>query len=120
MVTDRAATIGAEVVRYRVYHVEKIDKDAATLSVEVRQYATKDEADLGGLANVPKLTIVHFESTGKGKIDWTASGLLPAHGDTSQRTGFAGNVSAGGQQQQAMLQTEVTARFAVEGGDKKK
>src|SRR6185437_10239719 len=67
MVTDRAATIGTDVVRYRVFHVEKIDKDSATLSVEVRQYATKNEADLGALANVPKLTIMHFESSGKGK-----------------------------------------------------
>ncbi len=122
MVTDRAATIGAEVVRYRVYHVEKIDKDKATLSVDVRQYATKEDADLGALANVPKLQIVRFESTGNGKVDWTASGLLPAQGDTTQRAGFAGTVpaAAGQQPQQAVLQTEVTARFTAEGGDKKK
>jgi hypothetical protein len=125
MVTDRAATIGADVVRYRVVHLEKIDKDAATLSIEVRQYATKDEADLGALANVPKLTIVHFESSGKGKIDWTAAGLLPKQGETSQRTAYAGNLPGGAQQQQpqqqqAVLQTEVTARFAAEGGEKKK
>jgi hypothetical protein len=117
-VTDRAATIGADVVRYRVYHLEKVDKDGGTLSVEVRQYAVKDEADLSALGNAPKLAIVRFESTGKGKFDWTAAGLLPAHGETSTRTGIMGNMA--GQQQQAMLQTEVSARFAAEPGEKKK
>jgi hypothetical protein len=119
MVTDRSATFGVEVVRYRAYHVEKIDKDGASLSVEVREYATKDEADLGAVATKgPKLSLLRFESSGKGKLDWTVTGLLPARGETALRTGLAGSVEG----QQAMLQTEVSARFSAEAdkADKKK
>jgi len=113
MVTDRANSF-TDVVRYRVYKVEKLDKDGATLSVDVRQYATHDEADLGG----QKLTIQHFDSTAKGKFDWTPAGLLPAHGETSQKTQLAGAVGG----QQAGLQVELTAKFAADAdkADKKK
>ena len=41
MVTDRSATFGVDVVRYRVFKVQKADKDHATLAVDVRQYAVK-------------------------------------------------------------------------------
>lgn len=114
MVTNRASSF-TDVVRYRVYKVEKLDKDAATLSVDVRQYATRDDADLGG----QKISILRFDSTAKGKIDWTAAGLLPVRGDTSQRTTLQGNVGG----QQAGLQAEVAAKFAAaepEKADKKK
>jgi len=112
MVTDRASTFGVDVVRYRVFKVEKIDKDRATLSIDVRAYATKDDADLG-----QKLTLQRFESTGKGKVEWTAAGLLPSRGETSQRTGINGTVSGG---QPAMLMADVSSKFAEAGAGEKK
>jgi hypothetical protein len=120
MVTDRSSTFGVEVVRYRVYRVEKIEKDRATLSVDVRQYAAKNEVDLGALGGNQKLGIDRFESTGKGKIEWTASGLLPARAETSVRTGVAGRTGNG---QNGVLQAEVSAKLAAgeaDKGDKKK
>ncbi len=106
MVTDRA-TAFTDVVRYRVYRVEKLDKDSASLSVDVRQYATHEDVDIAG----QKLSIQHFESVGKGNLDWTAAGLLPARGETSQKTQLAGSVSGG---QQGGLQAEFSAKFTAE------
>src|SRR5262249_19812448 len=66
IVTDRGLTyLGAEVVRYRVFKVEKIEKDRATLSVEVRQYTTREELDLGAGGKAQRLLVDHFDSTGK-------------------------------------------------------
>jgi hypothetical protein len=123
--TDRAPTLlGVDVVRYRVFTVEKIDKDSATLSITVRQYAAKDEATLGALANVAKLEILRFESSGKGKMDWTAGALLPAHAESSVRTAIQGAVGGDQQAQQPqqpqVLQAEVNAKFSAEAPDKKK
>jgi hypothetical protein len=119
MVTDRASNFGIEVVRYRVYTVDKIDKDSASFSVQVRQYAAKDEADLGSIAGGQKMTVQRFESNGTAKLDWTAAGLLPGKGESSQRTGIGGGVSGG---QQGVLQAELVARFAADtsASDKKK
>lgn len=111
MVTDRASAFGVEVVRYRVYKVEKIAGDLASLSVDVRQYATKEEAELGG----QKMNLLRFESQGKGKTDWTPAALLPARGEVAQKTGIQGTVGAG---QQGMFQAEVSGRFTAE--EKKK
>jgi hypothetical protein len=116
MVVDRATTFGVDVVRYRVYKIEKLDKGAATFSLDVRQYAAKDEADLGALGAGAKMGVQQFQSTGKGKIDWTASGLMPAKGETSVKTAFGG--TTGGQQ--GVLQAEITARFASDAGGGKK
>ncbi len=115
MVTDRATTFGVDVVRYRVYKIEKLDKGAASFSIDVRQYAAKDEADLGALGAGAKMSIQQFQSTGKGKVDWTAGGLMPLKGETSLKTGFGG--TTGGQQ--GVLQAETTVRFASEAGGKK-
>jgi hypothetical protein len=112
MVTDRAASFGVEVVRYRVYKVEKIDKDGASLSLDVRAYAVKDDVDLGG----QKLTLLQFQGPGKGKLDWVASALL-SRGEVSQRTALTGNIASG---QQGGFQADVVARFGAAADDKKK
>jgi hypothetical protein len=117
MVTDRATVFGVEVVRYRVYRVEKAEKDRATLSVDVRQYAAKDEADLGALGGGQKLNVDRFESQGKGKVVWSATGLAPALAETQIRTGLAGRA---GDQKNAVLQTEITAKIEANKADKGK
>jgi hypothetical protein len=117
MVTDRTSAFGVEVVRYRVYTVDKIDKDSASLSMQVRQYAAKEEADLGAATNGQKMTLQRFESNGTAKLEWTAAGLLPAKGEASQRTALGGSVAGG---QQGVLQAELSARFVAEAGDAKK
>jgi hypothetical protein len=112
MVTDRSSTFGVEVVRYRLYKIERIDKDGAGISLDVRQYAAKDEVEMG-----QKMTLGRFESAGKGKIDWAPAGLLPPKGESSLRTALAGTVAAG---QQGSFQADVSARFATDTGEKKK
>jgi hypothetical protein len=116
IVTDRASTLLLDVVRYRVYKVEKIEPNRATLSVDVRQYAVKEQVDLGALAGGQKLSVQQFQSTGKDKIEWTAAGLLPVRGETSQRMAFAGSLPSGapGPQadQTAIVQIEVSAKLS--------
>lgn len=113
MVTDRSSTFGIDVVRYRVYKVEKIEKDLATITVDVRQYAAKEETDLGG----QKMTASRFESKGKGRMEWAASALMPPRAETSVSTGLAGSIATG---QQGMFQAEVAGKFTAETGEKKK
>jgi hypothetical protein len=111
MVTDRTTSFGVQLIRYRVYKVEKIDKDGASLSLDVREYAAKEDVDLAG----QKLTLAQFQATGKGKVDWVATSLL-SRGETSQRTALMGTVPGG---QQGGIQAEVLARFTAGADDKK-
>jgi len=111
MVTDRLSSGGLDVVRYRVYRAEKVEKDKATLSLDVRQYSAKSEIEAG---EGQKLAVEQFESVGKGKTEWTAQGLLPAHSDAQVRLGLGGHIQTG---QQAMLQTEFTVKLAAQAAD---
>ena len=114
MATDRLTSAVVDVVRYRVFRVEKIEKDRATLNVEVRQYAARGEVDAGG---GQKLTAVQFDSLGKGKVEWTASGLMPARGEGQVRMTMDGKVQSG---QQGRLQTEFQAKMAAGEAERKK
>ena len=114
MATDRLTSAVVDVVRYRVFRVEKIEKDRATLNLEVRQYVAKSEVDAGG---GQKLSAVQFDSLGKGKVDWTAAGLMPARGEGQVRMILDGKVATG---QQGRLQTEFQVKVAAAEPDRKK
>ena len=120
MATDRCVSyLGLEVLRYRVFRVEKIEQGKATLTAELRQYATSDEADLGSMAPGQKLGIERFESSGKEKLEWAAGGFLPIHGETSVRMQMLARVSAagqGGNPQKAVVQTELHANLSAAPG----
>lgn len=115
MVTDRPSGSLVDVVRYRVFRVEKVEKDRATLSIEIRQYAAKSEVDAG---EGQKLTLDGFDSVGKGKTDWTAQGLLPAHSDTQVRASAEVRVQGAQGAQQARLQVETAVKVAGPSGEK--
>jgi hypothetical protein len=115
MVTDRATTAsGVDVVRYRVYHLDSVENGHGVLSVDIRQYAAKAEVDTG--RGGQKLAMDRFDSQGKGKIEWSAAGLLPLHGELSERMQLAGHIATG---QQGMASTELQAKMA-RADDKKK
>lgn len=118
MVTDRLVSGIVDVVRYRVLKVEKIEKDKATLSMDVRQYAAKNEIDIGA---GQKLSLLQFESLGKTKVEFAAPSLLSPRAEGQVRMALDGRVQ-GGQQagQQGGLQTELTVRFAGAEPDRKK
>ncbi|MFS8070453.1 MAG: hypothetical protein ACMG6S_29160 [Byssovorax sp.] len=84
--TDRGTSFGIDVVRYRVFKVQKIEKGQATLTVDTRQYAVKNEIELGAIAQNQKIAAEHFDSQGKGTINWVSSQILPPTSDVSQRT----------------------------------
>lgn len=118
MAIDRSSSFGVEVIRYRVFKVEKIEQGHATLSLDTRQYASKAEVDLGPISNGP-LQIDRFDSQGKGSIAWSAGSLLSTGSQVNQRliAQFGGAKGAGGR----ALQTELLARSSEpDKADKKK
>ncbi len=118
--TDRGVSFGIDVVRYRVFKVQKIDKDQATLTVDTRQYAVSDQVDLGAIAQNQKIVAERFDSQGKGTISWVSSQIVPTTSEVSQRT----TVTIGGGpkgQPKGGLQVELGAKTGeAEKTDKKK
>lgn len=118
--TDRGTSFGIDVVRYRVFKVQKIDKDQVTLSVDTRQYAVSADIDLGAIVQNQKITADHFDSQGKGTITWVANQTVPTSSETSQRT----TVTIGGGpkgQPKGGLQVELQTKTGeAEKADKKK
>ena len=112
MVTDRSSTFGIEVVRYRVFKVQKVEKDHGTFAVDVRQYAVKGTNDLGG----QQATFEHFESSGKGNTEWAPSAFFTPGSELNQR--MRGQINTGKAGQMAMLQTELTGATAPATDDK--
>ena len=101
MITDRAASAssGVEVVRYRAYRFEKMNKGAAVISLTTRQYAAdaKIEADTGE-GKLTQLPIVAFASAGQGRLSLGSGGPLtffPAAGELVQK--LQANVQVGKQ-----------------------
>lgn len=103
MSTERLTFTIVEVMRYRVFRVEKLEGGRATLSVDIRQYAAKDDLDAG---QGQRLALTQFESLGKGKIDWSSTVLLP-HGEGQVRMALDGRIPTG---QQAGLQAELSVK----------
>ncbi len=110
MASDRTTMLGIEVVRYRVYKVEKIEGDAVSLSVDARQYAADEKAfDIGGLPPGVNAALEGFTSTGKGDARVVAKSLLPASGQT--RESMQVRLRAG--QQRAVLQGELAVALGA-------
>jgi hypothetical protein len=107
LVTDHSQSLGVDLLRYRVFKVEKIEKDRATLSVDIRQYAVKDQMTLSGGPGGP-LQIARFDSQGKGSIVWTPGALVAPGSQANQRMLAAFKETGNGPGRG--LQTELLAR----------
>jgi hypothetical protein len=87
MVTDRGKTLGAEVVRYRVFRVVSAGAEGTKLAVELRQYSTEPSLNVpnqqGGEMS---LALDKFDSQGKGEVTWGPAGFLPAAGEMQTQT----------------------------------
>jgi hypothetical protein len=87
MVTDRGKSLGAEMVRYRVFRVVSAGAEGAKLAVELRQYSTAPSLNVpdqqGGQMS---LQLDKFDSQGKGEVMWTAAGFLPAASEMQTQT----------------------------------
>jgi hypothetical protein len=122
--TDRSTTFGIEVVRYRVFKVQNIEKDQAILSVDTRQYAVKEEIDLGAIAQNQKITAERFDSQGKGTLTWKSAEFVSSTSELTQRTQVAIGGGPGGPKGGApkgALMVELSAKTsAPEKSDKKK
>lgn len=87
MVTDRGKTLGAEMVRYRVFRVVSAGAEGVKLAVELRQYSTSPSLNVpdqqgGQMA----LQLDKFDSQGKGEVTWPAASFLPSASDMQTQT----------------------------------
>ncbi|MRG91066.1 hypothetical protein [Polyangium spumosum] len=113
MVTDRARSSGVDVLRYRVAKVEKLDGKRATLSLEVRQYATNTTLGLPGLPKDVSVSLDRFESRGKGEIEVGDTKFMPDRGQIAlvmQSLLKSPGQPAG---QQLVIQTETKAALGA-------
>ncbi|AUX21383.1 hypothetical protein SOCEGT47_018650 [Sorangium cellulosum] len=120
MVADRAVASGAAlpVLRYRVYKIDKIEGDVVSFTVDTRQYAEGADLKLPGPNGDVTLTIDQLESSGKGSLTWSPSGVAAGTADVAQRL-QALLVPPGGQQnaQRSVAQVELTAKLATPAAD---
>jgi hypothetical protein len=114
MVTDRAGASGVDVLRYRVFRVTKIEGSQATLSIELRQYATDDEMRVPGPQQEMTLPMDRFESRGKGELTWqSGASFLAERADlTSQLQALV--IPPGQANQRGQVQTESRLRLGPE------
>jgi hypothetical protein len=113
--TDRSDSFGIDVVRYRVFRVEKIDKNDVTLSVECRQWAADTRISLALGADKTDLSVQQFESQGKGQVLLAGAPFISNSGDIKQTTHAVALIARGGQQPQPVpIQTELTGKVVSE------
>lgn len=112
MASERTSELGMDLLRYRLFKVESIDKDKGTavLSIDVRQYVVGPTTNLNG----QQLELERFDSQGKSKITWNPADILVTEGDLQSQTvaGFAG-------QKKGRMQVQLLGRIEVP-DDKKK
>lgn len=112
MVTDRGRSSGVDMIRYRVAKVMKIDDKAATLSLDVRQYAANSNFALPGMPKDIQVSLEKYESQGKGEVTLGPDAFLPGKG---QYNIMMQSLLASPQQQQGqklMIQTDVRAALS--------
>ncbi len=105
MVTDWSTAIGADVLRYRVFRVEAIDGNVATLSIELRKYAANAKVELPLGPKPVAVDLGQFEGKGKGKA--LSEGLLLAN-MAEINDGMALRIVMGNQQQIAQIEVNAT------------
>jgi hypothetical protein len=81
MVTDRRASYGSDVVRYRLFRVVQIEGSTATLSIEQRQYAADDKSAL----LPPDTVLATYAVDAKGVTQVTPNAVWPMQGLLQQR-----------------------------------
>lgn len=108
MAIDRGASLGADVLRYRLYTLTAVRDGELELSLKTRQYATAAAITLP-MGDVPtRVDLGQYESQGNGTVLAKEGVLVSPTGDLVQTTAMRlvkGN-------QQSMAQMEVTAKLA--------
>lgn len=82
MVTDRRTSFGSDVVRYRVYKVQKVEGDSAVISIDVRQYSA-DEARPSIVAvdgDQQNVVLGKYQGGGRGGLEAAPKSRWPAGG----------------------------------------
>lgn len=111
MVSDRHPSLGVDVVRYRVFRINKIEGDQASISIEIRQYAASDAFDLPLGSQAMGMKITQYGVAGKGVADVAPKSIFPVAAGFGLRTEVLLGSSAAQGGKQATLQLEITAQL---------
>jgi hypothetical protein len=112
MVTDRVASSGLDVVRYRVLRVQSVEKAGASLTLDTRKYAADARFALPVAGPDAKLVMDQFDAQGKGALSLVPTAWLPHDGELTERMAVKLKPMEGDPRQMA-LQIESTARLAA-------
>jgi hypothetical protein len=118
MVTDRRASLGVNVVRYRVFKIAKINGDTAIMTVDLKQYAADGKIDLPLGKELESMTVGQYAVQAKANVELTPKHLFPTNAQygikLSAGLNAPGSNNADPNRQRPMLQMEVQSQI----GDK--
>lgn len=108
MVTDRTTSFGIDVVRYRVFRVEKLAGEDVSLTLEARQYAADERrVELAGAPPGLNPAIELFQSQGKGALSFGAKTIVPPEAHVNQRVQAVLRTSQGRMPMQVDMTAEI-------------
>jgi hypothetical protein len=82
--SDRTATTGMNVVRYRVTRIQALQGDEVACTVEVRLYAV-DATELPPIQGDQQLVLAGLDAQGKAELTRKTSGVLPTSGQMQMK-----------------------------------
>ena len=113
MVTDRRKSLGAEVIRYRVFTVNEIDGDSALLSVQIKQYMVDDKSDMTAFVRMENPVVIEYATEGKAALQVGPGSRFPKVGQLEsqfQTTVIPGAAKGNPQAPHAELSVQVVAQ----------
>lgn len=113
MVTDRRKSMGAEVIRYRVFTVSEIEGDTAVLSVQIKQYMVNEKSDLTSFVRMESPLVIEYATEGKAAVQVGPGSRFPKMGQLEtqvQTTVIPAAAKGNPQAPHAELQVQVVAQ----------
>jgi hypothetical protein len=80
MVTDRRKSLGAEIIRYRVFTVKEIDGDSAILEIQIKQYMVDEKSELTSFVRMENPLVVEYATDAKAAVQVGPGSRFPKVG----------------------------------------
>ena len=80
MVTDRRKSLGAEIIRYRVFTVKEISGDSAILEIQIKQYMVDEKSDLTAFVRMENPLVVEYTTDAKAAVQVAPGSRFPKVG----------------------------------------
>jgi hypothetical protein len=80
MVTDRRKSLGAEIIRYRVFTVKEIGGDSAILEIQIKQYMVDEKSDMTAFVRMENPLVVEYATEAKAAVQIAPGSRFPKVG----------------------------------------